>query len=265
MKQVVRIAVFTLVALLVCSSSMAQYAYQPLGENPFQTEIEQVQVSDPMALTKGQKWTDAGRGVLFTGLASALTILSLDVYGAVVRGEGATMPTLMAGYAAFYSALASLPFYLVGHYYKTDSSRPIIFEGDKIGPANFLTLGCGIGNLLSVDYVRGYYVTNNVFLGGGVGLGLWEMVDIFKYDTFLYSLPIYANARISLGAKRVTPYFSGSFGYDIPCQSLYTGVEFGTRIRRVKSDAGTSLWIGFKSEFRGADASNFGIKCGWSF
>ena len=79
------------------------------------------------------------------------------------------------------------------------------------------------------------------------------------------ALPIYANARFSLGSKRVSPYVSTSFGYDLTSGGVYTGVEFGTRIRPIGSLHDTSWWLGTKTEFIGNELNFISLKLGKTF
>lgn len=267
MKQVVRVVIFTLVALFVCNNSMAQYAYQPMGDNPFQTEIGQG--SDPIELTKGDKYLDAGRGILFSGLSLAATIFSTYVYSSIgyepdpdMPGSGAgEVATLFATGLGGTIALFSIIPFSVGNK-SNNGAGPLIYDGDNRGYGKFIEVGVGMPCWVNVDAVAGYYLTNNIFVGAGAGIDMF-LVDEKHPEERL--LPVYANARFAWGDRRVTPYFSGSYGWDCNSRRPYSALEFGTRFRNSKN-WDNSLWLGFKSEFRGVgELCGFSLKCGWSF
>lgn len=275
MKQVVRIAVFALVAVLVCNNSMAQYAYQPVGENPFQTEIEQVQMSTPMALTKGQKWTDVGRTLLFSSAAFMLMCTVHDAYIGFMGFEGSSeneydygggLPiATMAGYeAAVFAGVVSIPFLIAGKVMRArEGSEQIVYDGDYRGVKTIFETGLGAPYVINVDAVHGYYLTNNLFLGVGAG---FECLDsqVVYFDEMRPSFNLYGNARIALGNKRVSPYFSGSFGYNVSYREPYTGLEFGVRIRQLKRE-NSPLWVGIKGKYATFDPIGFALNCSWSF
>ncbi|MBR2061107.1 MAG: hypothetical protein IJ979_04165 [Tidjanibacter sp.] len=272
MKQVVRIAVFALVALLVCNNSMAQYAYMPMGENPFQTEIEQG--SDPIELTKGQKWTDVGKSVLFTGLGLALAGVAHDAYIGFMGVEeedeymyGGGLPLFTGGgiYAAAVVGAASIPFFIAGMVNsRRDGGEPFVMSDKERGFTGIVEVGYGMPYALNMDAVYGYNLTNHIFVGAGAGFHAVEG-KFMAIGGMRPSVAAYANTRLTLGNKRVAPYFSGSYGFDFGYRKPFVSFEFGSRIRRVNSEEKGPLWIGVKSKLAGFNTTGFALKCGWSF
>lgn len=116
-------------------------------------------------------------------------------------------------------------------------------------------------NCLTLDAVGGYNLNKYIFLGAGLGLRAYL---ISNGDSF-GALPIYADARFTLGSKRVAPYISTSLGYDVGSSGMYTGIEFGSRIRKINSTKDTSWWLGTKTEFVGGELGFMSIKLGKTF
>ena len=91
MKQVVRTMVaVVLLASLNLSSAMAQYAYRPSDENPFQLDNQTIQATTPITLTRGQKLTDVGRTLLFSSVAFALMGAAHDAYIGFMGYDGSS-------------------------------------------------------------------------------------------------------------------------------------------------------------------------------
>ena len=264
MKQVVRtMVVMLLLASLNLSSAMAQYVSSDVNQF-LDDEAKIVQ-------TRGQHYVDVGRGLLFTGVSLAATALTTYLYAMrnyepnpEIPGSGAAEAlTVLTMGAGGLLALISTPIFATA--YKDNLASgvgPLFYDGDNRGFAGFMEVGTGVPCWLTLDAIGGYYVTNNIFLGAGAGAKLILLDAALPEDRIL---PIYANARFAWGKRRVTPYFSGSFGYDIAGRDTYTAFEFGTRCRRLKN-IDNSLWIGLRSEFRGADeCCGLSLKFGWSF
>ena len=116
---------------------------------------------------------------------------------------------------------------------------------------------------LAAGLMAGKLQREKKFMWGALAGTVWFVVDEKHPEERL--LPVYANARFAWGDRRVTPYFSGSYGWDCNSRRPYSALEFGTRFRNSKN-WDNSLWLGFKSEFRGVgELCGFSLKCGWSF
>ena len=173
----------------------------------------------------------------------------------------------MAGAAAGgVIALIGLPFYFYGkEKMNTYGSSHITFgDEDQEGGAGFFEIGLGIPNFLSLDAVGGYNFGKNFFMGAGVGYKTYLTAGL-RYDGATASLPIYTNFRYSIGKKRVVPYIGASLGYDFVNNGLYSGLEFGTRIRKIQGTRGQSWWLGAKSEFILPEGMAISLKVGRSF
>jgi hypothetical protein len=101
-------------------------------------------------------------------------------------------------------------------------------------------------------------------MGAGLGYKTYLTAGL-RYDGATASLPIYANIRYSIGKKRVVPYIGASLGYDVVNTGLYSGLEFGTRLRKLQGNRGQSWWIGAKSEFILPEGMTISLKVGRSF
>ena len=100
-------------------------------------------------------------------------------------------------------------------------------------------------------------------MGAGVGC---KMYLVGSSADVTASLPIYTNFRYSMGNKRVAPYVGASVGYDIVNTGLYSGLEFGTRIRKIEGKGGASWWLGAKTDFLSSEkAALLSFKVGRSF
>lgn len=223
---------------------------------------------------QGQHFVDAGKALMFTGVSFALTGLACYIGGVATyesNKDCPDMPTypmfaIVGAAAGGAVALIGLPFYLCGNKkMKTYGTNNVVFGNEtQKGGAGFFEIGLGIPNFLSLDALGGYNFNKNVFVGAGVGYKTYLTAGLIK-DGVMASFPIYANARFSFGKKRVVPYIGTNVGYDVANKGLYTGVEFGTRLRNVKGKRGASWWFGAKSEFASFDYMFFSLKVGRSF
>lgn len=223
---------------------------------------------------QGQHFVDAGKALMFTGVSLALTGLACYIGGVATYESNKDCPDMstypmfaIVGAAAGGAvALIGLPFYLCGNKkMKTYGTNNVVFGNEtQKGGAGFFEIGLGIPNFLSLDALGGYNFNKNLFVGVGVGYKTYLTAGLIK-DGVMASFPIYANARFSFGKKRVVPYIGTNVGYDVANKGLYTGVEFGTRLRNAEGKRGASWWFGAKSEFASSDYMFFSLKVGRSF
>ena len=77
-----------------------------------------------------------------------------------------------------------------------------------------------------IDYIAGYRFNNNLFAGVGIGLnyddeGSWDSYSGKTTELYwaeprnMYSIPLYAHARVYMGKKRCQPFFAFSAGANI--------------------------------------------------
>jgi hypothetical protein len=262
-----------LVAMTIVSVNVfAQYAYEAQSN---ETEEISFDLNDyPEKIGKGVHMSDAGKTLLFTGASVALTGVACFIGGAAMYDPNPDAPDMpmyplfaMAGAAAGgVIALIGLPFYFYGkEKMNTYGSSHITFGNeDQEGGAGFFEMGLGIPNFLSLDAVGGYNFGKNFFMGAGVGYKTYLTAGL-RYDGATASLPIYTNFRYSIGKKRVVPYIGASLGYDVVNTGLYSGLEFGTRLRKLQGNRGQSWWIGAKSEFILPEGMTISLKVGRSF
>ena len=79
------------------------------------------------------------------------------------------------------------------------------------------------------------------------------------------SFPLYAHGRFSFGDKRVVPYIGIEAGVDLAQKGLYSGIDFGTRLRRIGGKRGSSWWLAGSMDMLGTDLYHIAIKFGRSF
>lgn len=99
------------------------------------------------------------------------------------------------------------------------------------GLAGIMEIGSGIPSCISVDALCGYNFNSRFFLGGGLG---YRADLAYASGGITASVPIYAQARYTIGDKKSAPYAALSLGYDAKTPNLYSGLEFGVRMRSMK-------------------------------
>ena len=267
--------ILTIVAVLFIAVSQncayAQYALEMQSDDAQDVLCQQNKIS--VELGKGVQMSDAGRTLLYTGASFALSGLACYIGGSAMydssqdAGSWPLYPIFAMAGAATGGILAvvGLPLYLCGNAkMKTYGSSHLTFgkEGEK-GAAGFFELGLALPGIFGVDAVGGYNFGKNFFMGAGVGC---KMYLVGNNTDATASLPIYANFRYSMGNKRVAPYVGASVGYDILSTGLYSGLEFGTRIRKIEGKGGESWWLGAKTDFLSSErAALLSFKVGRSF
>lgn len=270
-KKILIIATFFFIAVSQ-HCSLAQYA--PSVQSNESQEFSYHQDNLPYEIGKGVHMFDAGKTLLFTGASVALTGVACFIGGAAQYDPNPDAPTMpvyplfaIAGAAAGGAiALIGLPFYIYGKNKMTTYGSSHILFGDEMqeGGTGFFEMGLGIPDFLSLDAVGGYNFGKNFFMGAGLGYKTY-LTDGLRYDGATASLPIYANFRYSIGKKRIVPYVGASLGYDFVNTSLYSGLEFGTRLRKIQGKRGQSWWLGAKSEFLLPEGMTLSLKVGRSF
>lgn len=271
MKKIISIAAILLMAAMQ-HNAFAQYA-ETSGTDESQ-ELSYQQHNVQSGIGKGVRMSDAGKALLFTGASAALTGVACFIGGTAMfeqdpeRPETPVYPVFaIAGLTAGgIIALIGLPFYLYGNNKMQDyGSSHIVFgkEGQE-GAAGLFEMGLGIPNFLSLDAVGGYNFGKNFFMGAGIGYKTYLTAGL-RNDGTTASLPIYTNFRYSIGKKQVVPYIGASLGYDIVNNGLYSGVEFGTRFRKIQGKRGQSWWLGAKTEFIFPEGMTLSLKVGRSF
>ncbi len=270
-RKILMIATVILIAVSQ-HSSFAQYA--PSVQLNDSQEFSYSQDNLPYEVGKGVHMVDAGKTILLTGASIALTGVACFIGGAAMYDPNPDAPEMpmypffaMAGAAAGgIIALIGLPFYVYGkEKMDTYGSSHITFGNEnQEGGTGFFEMGIGIPNFLSLDAVGGYNFGKNFFMGAGLGYKTYLTAGL-RYDGATASLPIYTNFRYSIGNKRVVPYIGASLGYDVVNTGLYTGLEFGTRLRKRQENRGQSWWLGAKSEFILPEGMAISLKVGRSF
>lgn len=227
---------------------------------------------------EGQIATDVGKTLMFTGASLALTGVTIFVQGALTYeppthdGFYIDIPMYpifgVLGVATGAAiALVGLPVYCAGSYKMSRlGGKHYHFARDsQCGFAVTTELGVGLPDCFAFDAVAGYDFSRDLFLGGGVGyrhhLTLVEALG--RNQTA--ALPVYVNARLSLGSKRVSPYVSASAGYDLSSREPYTSIAFGSRLRPTRPYRDASWWVGMKSEFIGDELSFISLQLGKTF
>ena len=223
---------------------------------------------------QGQRLTDAGKTIMLTGASFAMTGLTVFLAGALTYDYDPCCPDMalypvfgaLGGIAGAAIALVGLPIYCNGkNKMQSHDATHFVFASDtQRGGAAMGEVGLGILGELSMNVTGGYHFNKHVFLGGGLGFKKYLFFDDAPKGA-PDALPVYANARFTLGSKRVAPYVSTSFGYDLASSNVYTGFEFGSRIRKINSTKDSSWWLGTKTELIGDEVSFLSIKLGKTF
>ena len=268
--------ILLIVAILIMAVSQ-QYAYaQYVAEGNSGESFEHLYQQDNVrtGLGKGVHMTDAGKALFYTGASVALTGVACFLAGAAMYDPDPCCPTMpvyplfaiagLVGGGAI--ALIGLPFYAYGNkrMSRYGSSHITFGDEEQEGGTGFVEMGLGIPNALSLDAVGGYNFGKNFFLGAGLGYRTYLTAGL-RNDGAADFIPIYANFRYSIGKKRVVPFVGASLGYDIANAGLYSGVEVGTRIRKVAGERGESWWFGLSTELISTDDMLISLKVGKSF
>lgn len=209
---------------------------------------------------------EAGKVMMFTGASFAMTGIVVFVAGALTFRQNPDTPTtplypvfaIGAGAIGAAVALVGLPFYLAGKSTMESNGSTFLNVGvdSKPGMAGIMEIGLGIPNCVNLDALCGYNFNSRFFLGGGLGYRA-DLTHATGGTTA--SVPIYAQARYTIGNKKSAPYAALSLGYDAKNTNLYSGLEFGVRMRSMKKiEKGSSCWLGTKFEMPGIISFKFG-------
>lgn len=221
--------------------------------------------------TNGRACNDAGRAIVMSGATLAATGVGLMLHTLFLQESG---PYPVMNVAPVYAlgmmagggiiALAGWPLLSRGKQQMTSSGTSQLIFGNEHqkGFNAMIELGRGLGRSISVDAVAGYHFNENFFLGAGAGLRPFIINDHIDK----VAKPLYVNTRYTFGDKRVDPYVSTNLGYEPLSQKLYSSLEFGSRIRNIRSERGSSWWIGSRMENLDIrSVSTISIKLGKSF
>ena len=269
-----KILIIATVFLLAVSQHRSFAQYAPSVQSNEMQEFSHNQDNLPYEIGKGVPMFDTGKALLFTGASVALTGVACFIVGSATFHQDPDAPVMpiyplfaIAGVAAGGAiALVGLPFVIYGKEKMNRYGSTLITfsDEDQEGGTGFFEMGLGIPNFLSLDAVGGYNFGKNFFMGAGVGYKTYLTAGL-RNDGATEALPIYANFRYSIGKKRVIPYIGASLGYDFVNTGLYSGLEFGTRLRKIQENRGQSWWLGAKTEFITPDGMAISFKVGRSF
>ena len=265
----------TLFAISMVFMALAQYdafaQYAPARENAG-TAQQQFNTS---YTGNGQKMVNTGKTLFYTGASLALSGAACFIYGAATYESDPCCPEMpvypvfaLAGAVAGGAvALIGLPFYIYGkEKMQTYGANHTVFgDQDQEGGAGFFEMGLGIPNFVSMDVIGGYNFGKNFFMGAGVGYKAFLTGGLINSEGVTASFPIYANARYTIGNKKVAPYVGASAGYDMTHGGLYSGFEFGTRFRNINGKRGASWWFGAKTDMTTPEIMFISLKVGRSF
>ena len=252
---VISLSVFTL-------SASAQYIPQENQPDPLRAEFT----------GKGQGLTDFGKTMMLTGAAFAVKGLATYTIGGLTFDQNPDAPetpmypvyALLDGAIGAGFALIGLPFYLAGKGKMDDMGGSMItFGGDsQTGPAGIVEMSMGLAPFVGIDAIGGYNFNKNIFVGGGIGYNHYTTAGL-RQDGL--SFPLYAHGRFSFGDKRVVPYIGIEAGVDLAQKGLYSGIDFGTRLRRIDGKRGSSWWLAGSMDMLGTDLYHIALKFGRSF
>lgn len=262
MTHTLRIVFVGIISILISQTTVAQHV----------TDTTTTDISSSSFTYHGQRTTNVGKTIMYTGASMAMTGFVIGTvgwlanYGSLV-GELSAISTIIGGITGAAVALVGLPIYCAGrHKMKTHgSSLMIISDEGQQGGLIAVEGGVGIPNYLSLNVTGGYHFNKHILVGGGIGCGTIvtpKGVDREKSDLIV---PIYANTRITFGSKYVAPYVGARLGYDLNLFTMYSAIEFGTNIRRASSNKDGAWWIGTKTECLGLDLHSIHFVIGKSF
>lgn len=216
---------------------------------------------------------DAGKVIMYTGASFAMTGAVIFVAGALTFRQNPETPKMplypalaaSAGAIGAAVALVGLPFFIAGKSTMESNGTTFLNVGadSRPGLAGIVEIGLGIPICASADALCGYNFNSRFFLGGGLG---YRADLVYASGRMTASVPIYAQARYTIGNKKSAPYAALSLGYDAKNLGLHSGLEFGVRMRSIKKiDNGSSCWLGTKTEMLGKDLGFISFKFGKSF
>lgn len=266
MTRTLRTILLGLVLSLVSQATFAQYSTAlPMQSDDF----------SPTTGRHGQGLANTGKALIFTGASVALTSIAFGTIGWLTYEPSGSIDTrglypvfsILGCAAGGAVALVGLPFYCTGSYKMHRNGTSLLrLSGESArGATGIVELGAGLANYIAIDAIGGYNVNNWLFVGAGMGYNTQLTFGDAPRDKSDWILPIYGNLRANFGSKCVTPYISTRIGYDINQSDLYTGIEFGTRIRTANSQRGTSWWVATKTECLGNEIHSVLFTAGKSF
>ena len=263
MKQKLRVVLVGLVVSLMSQATFAQYAA---------TAQQVVNMEQSKPIRDGQRTTNVGKTIMYTGASIAMVGLTTGIASSAVGISGDDIDvfvlcTAIGGYIGGMVALTGLPDYLAGKakMSKHGSSLMTITSEGQNGYATNVEFGYGLSNSLSLDVVRGYNFNEHLFVGGGVGCSAFMFTEEDESITDYLALPAYADVRLTGGSKRVTPYVDGRLGFTLNGFDFYSGIEFGTNIRSKSGSQAESWWLGIKADCVDFELQTMALTVGKSF
>ncbi len=220
----------------------------------------------------GNHLMDAGKSMTFVGAASLFSMawfwstLATDEMFGILWGDFDITPMetidKYAGGVAIASGIALLtgiPMWIIG---KSRQSNPDGYQylGTPKGFGMRVDVTGSLAPVMGVDFVAGYHYNPHFFLGLGVG------------QRFLkgYIVPVYADLRMTLVDKRVSPYvgvdLGGAYYQTVDHINPFLGLNAGVRIRNKEKDRSRGdWWIAAVYEFSDVYGRNAGLRVGYSF
>ena len=264
MIQTLRIILVGLMLSLLSQTTFAQYAIatQAVADREWKSPVGD-----------GQGMINVGKTLMITGASLAMTGLTIGTFGMLTYEADeysmnlAPVNAILGGVTGAAFAVVGLPIYCAGSNKRTAHGASLMSftnEGQRGGVAAVEVSG-GLVNHFSVDVIGGYNFNKHLFLGAGMGRGVRIMPNMKVRDTEDYIVPVYVNARLTGGSKRVVPYMSGRFGYDLNQSKVYYSLEYGTRFRGAEGERGASWWLGTKTEYLNDELFSIVLTAGKSF
>lgn len=207
-------------------------------------------ISIGIGLVQGVYMVDSGN--VGGGIVSAILFYMAGISGIALGSLWALsgVPIVMAGYG-----INKCPGYWQDARFSGDAQRgfSLILEG---GPfAGYPTSG------IDAHITGGYNLDHRFFFGAGVAPTLYfHSVN----SVYTKTLPVYADARASIGDGLFSPYIGGSIGMDTLNPSLYYSIHAGLRIR-MSQDLSRSFWTSLRWEDTRATGRQLGFNIGYSF
>ncbi|MBQ2917705.1 MAG: hypothetical protein IJE61_00515 [Bacteroidales bacterium] len=238
------------------------HAYSQHKDSTYCSDLEEIQYA------RFQNLSDAGKTITFTGVgctvAGMIWILSDYIppvkSPAVDRLPIGTFLGMITTGVGLGLAIVGGPLWIAGSKMSLrHTGNTMEFSStEQQGIGMFVNAGYRFPDNGSLGFVCGYHISENLFMGGGT---------LFSIDPYACYLPLYANVRYTIGAKRTAPYFSVDAGYDFLNMNMYGNLEFGTRIRTNKGKrSGDSWWLGIAGTYLGVDKAVLpSVKAGYSF
>ena len=124
-------------------------------------------------------------------------------------------------------------------------------SNEKRGYRGFVDLGYGVyldnpdaSGIISLFTSHGYQFNPYLFLGAGIGAGIQTnpFGDVY--------IPVFADARISVPIKKVTPFVGMKIGHSISTESgFYMNPNIGVKIASIIPKHPLTITVGYFTRF----------------